>query len=384
MRRRDFLLSGLAAPFLTAAAAPLAMGASSPVVKGAASPQRRPLRVVLTGQALLQRNLSDDQWPAANRFRALFADADAVFTDLETAIKGRYADAPLREGAFLHVADAGVVDRLANVGITMFATSNNHAYDLGAGGIRDALDALDARNLSHAGTGMNLAKAAAAGYRTTEAGSDALVAMASGAVMAGAMAGPNKPGVNEVRRGPGGALDETDVGRYLASIRDAASRADVVIAYQHNHYWEKDMADTPPWQRALARRAIDAGATIFAGHGAPLLHGIEIYKGRPIFYDLGGLFFQTVTKPGYYPNDVWQSVVVDCRCTKAGFDRIALTAVRLNDTGTGGPDDLTTRGMPRLVEGAEGRPILERLARLSANYGTKFNYTPRGAEIVIG
>lgn len=367
MRRRQFILGSLAAPFLMGAAAP-----------------RRPLRVVLMGQALLQHNLSDDQWPGANRFRALFADADAAFTDLETAIKGRYAEAPLREGTFLHAADAGIIDRLAGVGINMFATSNNHAYDFGAGGIRDAIDALDARKLSHAGTGMDLAKAAAPAYRTTEAGTVALVAMASGAVMAGAMAGPNKPGVNEVRRNARGDLDETDVGRYLASIKDAASRADIVIAYQHNHYWEKDMADTPPWQRALARRAIDAGASIFAAHGAPLLHGIEIYKGRPIFYDLGGLFFQTVTKPGYYPNEVWQSVVVDCRCTKAGFDRIALTAVQLNDTGTGGPTDMETRGMPRLVEGAEGKPILERLARLSADYGTKFNYTPRGAEIVIG
>lgn len=367
MRRRDFLLGGLAAPFLMGAAAP-----------------KRPLRVVLMGQALLQHNLNDTQWPAAGKFRALFSGADAVFTDLETAIKGRYAEAPLREGTFLHAADAGIVDRLANVGINMFATSNNHAYDFGPGGIRDAIDALDARKLTHAGTGMDLAKAAAPGYRTTESGTVALVAMASGAVIAGGMAGPNKPGVNEVRRGPKGDLEEADVARYLASIKEASAKADIVIAYQHNHYWEKDMADTPPWQRSLAHRAIDAGASIFAAHGAPLLHGIEIYKGKAIFYDLGGLFFQTVTKPGYYPNEVWQSVVVDCHGTKAGFEKIGLTAVQLNDTGTGGPTDMTTRGMPKLAEGAEGKPILQRLAQISAAYGTKFTFTPRGADIVVG
>jgi poly-gamma-glutamate synthesis protein (capsule biosynthesis protein) len=342
------------------------------------------LRVVLMGQALLQHDLTDAQWPAANKFRSFVSGADAVFTDLETAIKGRYAEAPVREGTFLHAADARIVDRLANVGINLFATANNHAYDFGPGGIRDALDALEARHLAHAGTGMTLAKAAAPGLLATEAGTVALVAMASGSIAAGGMATANKPGVNEVRRGPGKDLDEADVGRYLASIKTAAASADIVIAYQHNHYWEKDMADTPPWQRTLARRAIDAGASIFAAHGAPLLHGIEIYKGRPIFYDLGGLFFQTVTKPGYYPPEVWQSVVVDCRCTKAGFERISLTAVQLNDTGTGGPADMTTRGMPRLAEGTEGKPILQRLARLSENYGTRFTFTPRGADIVIG
>ena len=231
MRRRDVLLGGLALPLLMGAAAP-----------------KRPLRVVLLGQALLQHTLSDEQWPAAGKFRAFLSGADAVFTDLETAIKGRYAEAPLRQGTFLHAADATIVDRLANVGINLFATSNNHAYDFGAGGIRDAIDALNARKLAHAGTGMDLAKAAAPGYLTTEAGTVALVAMASGAVVAGGMAAPNKPGVNEVRRGPNGDLDEADVGRYLAAIRDASAKADIVLAYQHNHYWEKDMADTPAWQ----------------------------------------------------------------------------------------------------------------------------------------
>ena len=367
MRRRQFIVGSLVLPLLMAAQAP-----------------RRPLRVVLMGQALLQHNLTNDQWPAASKFQALFSGADAVFTDLETAIKGTHAEAPLRNDQFLHAADTGVIDRLANLGVNLFATSNNHAFDFGAGGIRDAIEALDACGLTHAGTGLDLARAAAPGYRKSEAGTVALVAMASVAVMAGAMAGPKKPGVNEVRRAPTNDLDETDVGRYLASIREAAGKADVVIAYQHNHYWEKDMADTPRWQRSLAHRAIDAGASIFVAHGAPLLHGIEIYRGKAVFYDLGGFFFQTVTKPGTYPPEVWQSVAVDCRCTKAGFDRIALTAVQMNDTGTGGPTDMATRGMPRIADGAEGKAILERLAQLCEPYGTKFNFTPRGAEIVVG
>lgn len=31
-------------------------------------------------------------------------------------------------------------------------------------------------------------------------------------------------------------------------------------------------------------RGIDAGASLYVSHGAPRLHGIEIYRGRPIFY----------------------------------------------------------------------------------------------------
>src|SRR5262249_19558690 len=148
-------------------------------------------------------------------------------------------------------------------------------------------------------------------------------------------------------------------------------------------FWEKNMADTPPWQRTLAHQAIDAGASIFASHGAPLLHGIELYKGKVIFYDLGGFFFQTVTKPGYYPDEVWQSLVVDCRASKAGFERITLRPVQLNDTGMGGAEDMVTRGMPHLAEGAAATAILERVAKLCAPYGTRLKITGESAEIVL-
>lgn len=386
MRRRHFISGSLALP--------LVMAVQGPVLAITAGGARRSLRVVLTGQSLLTNNFTDDQWPAAREFRSFFRGADAVFTNLETAIKGRYAQEGQRHDGYVVKADPSVIDRLASVGINMFATSNNHAYDLGPGGIRDAIEVLDARHLTHAGTGMDLAKAAAPGYRVTAKGVVALVAAASGNVLG--MAAPNRPGVNELRRNSTGDLDESDVSRYLTSIKEAAAKAEIAIAYTHNHYTDdidydpngpsnpKEMGKTPSLQRRLAHRAIDAGASLFVSHGWPVLEGIEIYKGKPIFYNLGGFFFPFRPKPGDYPEEIWQSVVVDCRCNKAGFDRISLTAVQLNDTGTSGFADKLRVGWPQLVRGAEGRKILARLARLSEEYGTRFTFTPHGAEIVIG
>ena len=37
----------------------------------------------------------------------------------------------------------------------------------------------------------------------------------------------------------------------------------------------------------FAHAVIDNGADMFLGHGVHTLQGIEIYKGRPIFYNLG-------------------------------------------------------------------------------------------------
>jgi len=156
----------------------------------------------------------------------------------------------------------------------------------------------------------------------------------------------------------------------LAAIAEAAKAADIVIAYHHNHYWEKDMAATPAWQRALARQCIDAGATVFASHGAPLLQGIEVYRGRPLLYDLGSFFFQTATAPNAYGPEVWQSVIADCTGTKAGFESVTLIPVQLNAVGENGPGDLKTRGLPSFAHGAGADRILKHLQEMSAPFGT--------------
>ena len=52
----------------------------------------------------------------------------------------------------------------------------------------------------------------------------------------------------------------------------------------------------------LFHKAIDAGADVVIRHGPHELNGIEIYKGKPIFYSLGSLFFGS----RYWINDPWQ------------------------------------------------------------------------------
>jgi poly-gamma-glutamate synthesis protein (capsule biosynthesis protein) len=48
------------------------------------------------------------------------------------------------------------------------------------------------------------------------------------------------------------------------------------------------------YERPIARAAIDAGADVVVGHHAHILHGVEVYRGRPIFHGLGN--FATVTR----------------------------------------------------------------------------------------
>jgi poly-gamma-glutamate capsule biosynthesis protein CapA/YwtB (metallophosphatase superfamily) len=331
----------------------------------AAAPE---LNLTVMGQALIQHDLRQHPWPDHAALAAMFGRADLCFTDLETAIRSPRAEAPTRQDVFLHAADPVVLDCLKDWHIGLLATANNHAFDLGTGGILGALNELDKRDFGHAGTGADLAAASAPAYRRTANGTIVLVAAASGAIREGGAATASRGGVNELRVNPDTPNAE-DTARVLAAIRDAAAQADIVIAYHHNHVLTEKGHRVPSWQREFAHRCIDAGAAIFVSHGAPWLLGIELYRGRPIFYDLGSLVFQTATEGGTYDASAWQSVIAECRFNGGGFAEMRLTPVQLNAEGVDG--DPTTRGRPSLAHGAEASAILDRLGELSTPLGTK-------------
>ena len=332
------------------------------------------------GQALIQHDLRAGPAPDFDALAAMFARADLCFTDLETAIRSSRAGLPTREGVFLHAADPAVLDCLGALSISLLATANNHMWDLGTGGIVGALAELEARGFTHAGAGADLAAAAAPAFRRTANGTVGLVAAASGRIRDGAAATAARAGVNEIGCVEG-VLDAPDLARTLAAIAAAAEQADVVIAYHHNHVLEAGGRQTPPWQRTLARQCIDAGASLYVSHGAPRLHGIEIYRGRPMFYALGNLIFQTATEAGFYDDAVWESVVAECRFVAGRFREMILTPLQLNSRGIGGSGDLATLGRPSIARGANARAILDRLAGLSRRFGTVVELTGETAVV---
>jgi poly-gamma-glutamate capsule biosynthesis protein CapA/YwtB (metallophosphatase superfamily) len=345
---------------------------------------RSPLDLTVLGQALIQHDLRTEPWPDFAVLAKIFARADLCFTDLETVIRTPLAEALTRHDVFLHAADPAVLDCLKDLSILLVATANNHVWDLGSGGIIGMLAELDARGFTHAGSGANSTAAAVPAYRQTPNGAVALVAMASGSIRDGAAATAARPGVNELRRDAEGAPDVADVGRMLAAIAEAAAHAEVVLAYHHNHILEDSGRRTPQWQRDFAHRCIDAGASLYVSHGAPRLHGIEIYRGQPIFYDLGNFIFQTATEDGFYDDEVWQSIVAECRFVGGRFREMTVMPLQLNARGIGGPADLVTRGRPSIALGAEADTILDRVAALSHPFGATLDRADNTAIIRAG
>ncbi len=368
-----------------------------------AQPQSGPITITLAGQSMLRSDLRQTDPKEVPVIQGLLK-GDVVFTNLEGTVaeKGE----TIQEGrGFLTPPEA--LDALTTFGFNLLALAGNHANDLHATGIKNTLREADARKIAHAGTGNNVAEAVAPGYLHTPKGTIALIASASGLISPGASATADRPGVDELRvvagdnqneafedlpSAPGNTPNQEDAQRILQSIREARQHADIVIVYQHNHFFANRSFATffteglqerlapNDWLKKWVHAEVDAGADIVVMHGAPLLHGIEIYRGRPIFYDLGNFIYNVPPTLTYIHEPMaWESVVANVEFQGKNLQSISLHPIALNILGDGQPDVhseytnnefLDTRGLPSPVTGARAGYILDRLADASKPFGT--------------
>src|SRR5579863_10538477 len=325
-------------------------------------PEQAPITITLAGQSMIRSDLRATAPPAVPVIQGLLK-GDVVFTNFEAAVaeKGE----TIHEGrGFLTPPEA--LDALTTFGVNLLSLSGNHAFDLKATGVHNTIREADSRKIVHAGTGNNLAEAAAPGYLHTPKGTIALVASASGLIGPGASATADRPGVNELRveagdkeneatvdlpGAPGNTPNPEDAQRILQSIREARRNADLVVVYQHNHVFANHSFATiftegmperlapNDWLKKWTHAEVDAGADIVVMHGAPLLHGVEIYHGKPIFYDLGNFIYNVPPTLTYIDEPMnWESVVAYVQFQGKNLRSISFQPIALNNVGEGQPD----------------------------------------------
>lgn len=341
------------------------------------------LRVTLVGQALIKQDLRVHAPVAFEQATAYLSGADVVFTNLEVAVAPIDAPVVKRTPSVTHVTP-DILENLREMGFNLLSLSNNHAWDLGETGLYTTIEESRRAGFVIAGTGRNLDEAAAPAYLDTANGRVALIGFASGANQltdSSTWAGPNRPGVNYLNLSADGTLDPEQKSRILASVREAAANADLVIAYHHQHFWGErygpdtppgretrlDRFDTPAWQEEFVRELIDHGAGLFVGHGNPALHGVEIYKGRPILYGLGNYIFHSAQSVDRYGATAHQTVVAQVEFREGRVTRMDFRPLVLSLLST----DQVMRGFPYLARSGEARAILLYLQDQSARYGTR-------------
>ena len=381
---------GLVATATMATAASPSAERSTAVRAPAPRDPPREIRLAFVGQALIKTDLRADAPEAVAQAREYLAGADAVFTNLEVSVA--VPGVPLTPRTpDTEYSEPPVLDALAAMGFNLLSLANNHAWDLLEPGMLATRALVERQGFAHAGTGRNVAEAAAPGVLPTPAGDVALVAMASGGIQLtpDSHAGEGKPGVNYLAVDGEGRLDPAQRARILASVRAAAATGALVIAYHHNHVWGAargvdgppgrdrriDRFTTPVWMEKWARELVDAGAHVFVAHGNPALHGVEVRRGRLILYGLGNHVFQSRNHLDRFGPLAYQSVAV-----QATFRRGRVAEVRFTPLVLGMVE--RARGVPYRAQGGEALAILGRLEDLSRPYGTRLRFDEREAVLL--
>ncbi len=367
--------------------------------------REEPGDVIMTavGDMIFNVQISNRPEPERSQLVRLMQEADIAYGNLEFSMNRR---PDLQRPFYNFRADPEFAWEVAAIGINLVSMANNHALDFGPEGLTECLRALDRAQIGHAGAGLTLASARSpetlriqsqklkfallsymrywtARYRCGDPSGPCLATIDPGEIMVAA-------GDGEVEKIEGPLA--SDVEEMEDDVVLAKRHNDVVIVSLHihdlSHHRSAGVQDVTPSNEEISfRRAVDAGADIVVGSGPHVLRGIEIYKGKPIFYSIGDFIYQyrtpeaipvdlihqrdgEIERPTNLsvwdrrdPRQVMEAVMARLILNGGMLKRIELIPITIDDEGP-------LYGMPRLASTNRAAEIIALMQRLSEPYGT--------------
>lgn len=222
---------------------------------------------------------------------------------------------------------------LRDAGFTTLNLANNHAYDFGAGGLRQTTNALAGAGLQWTGRPGQITVQKVGAIRV------ALVGFAP------------YPWAQSL----------TDIAAAKRLVRKAAREADVVVVSMHagaegaerQHVTRRNelfLGENRGNPVRLAHAAVDAGADLVVGHGPHVLRGMEWYKGRLIAYSLGNF-------AGY------KVFALGGPLSTSGILRVTLRGDGRFETGRLVPTHLVGAGLPAIDPAEAAHGVVRTLSR---------------------
>jgi poly-gamma-glutamate capsule biosynthesis protein CapA/YwtB (metallophosphatase superfamily) len=406
-------------------------------------------RMALTGDSIITRKLSVYDEKEFLDLIALVRGADLAFTNIEMLFHD-YESYPMASSGGTYMrAQPELVRELTWAGFDIGSLANNHSGDYGPPAMLLSQKYVREAGITAAGVGRSLTEAREAKFLETSKGRIALISVAStfsdhSRASASRDDIPPRPGLSFLRhdttyrlrrddleslRGIAatatGTTPEGDRFQFLggqfevgeepavlttpnaddmaamgAVVRNASRQADYTIVTIHAHEGDRDRFVPAQFLVTFAHAMVDEGADLFVGHGPHVLRGVEIYRGRPIFYSLGDFIFQNETlqrlpeenysRYGLGPDkgladfndarydfdregfpatrEIWEAVVA-----VPVFRGKTLTELELHPISLGFGKPRTVRGRPMIADERLSKKILSDLERLSEPFGTEID-----------
>jgi poly-gamma-glutamate synthesis protein (capsule biosynthesis protein) len=160
--------------------------------------------------------------------------------------------------------------------------------------------------------------------------------------------------------------DPEELAAMEQDVRKLKEQADIVVVSCH---WgvssSKMICD---YQKQIGRTAIEAGADIVIGHHPHVLQGVEIYKGKPIFYSLSNFAFDWEKILGRY----LEGFLLRCIIREGKLASVSIVPAKRNE------HNLITLLSPNEKDGSG---IIAEMRELSKEFGTVFEVV--GEEVSI-
>jgi len=333
-----------------------------PRVNAEGRTEERPVRLGFAGDLMLGRLVNDtvrkrELGHLWGDLRPMLRTLDAFLVNLECAITNRVEK--WRNGyyrPFHFRADPVAVETLHAGRVNVVSIANNHIGDFGADGLLDTIAALDRGGIAHAGAGRDLDAARAPALLRVGGMRIAVLAFADYPDTWAATA--SRPGLNFTKV----SVADDDFAPVAEAITAARAEADLVIFSIH---WGPNMREYPPEEfRHLAHRVIDSGATIFWGHSAHILQGVEYRDSAAILYDTGD-FIDDYAVDQDLRNDLGALFIVDALPHRVAG--VSIQPVRI--------DHMQVNRAP----GEDHTRVIRRMEALCADFGSSVTADAEGS-----
>ena len=259
------------------------------------------------------------------------------------------------------------VSALKYAGFNIVSLANNQTMGYGPEGLMETIETLKSNGIAYVGAGENLEEARKPvflSHKNTTIGflTRFTNQYAAGLSLIGYGARDNAPGVAQLVVSPLYAppqVNELEFEEFADDVRAAKSRSDVLIVSCHMGVQGQALTMHQP---AIAHKAIDWGADLVVCTHPHRIQGIEVYKGKLIFYSIGNFALDFA-----YAQQPKESIILDCVIANKALKEISIRPCLLNQG-----SEKQTKIL--LEPTQDGERIFAMLDRLTKRLGTTLSY----------